>query len=76
MTNIVITPSPTLDLSDSIRQLNRRLDFDLRWRFLPDARDCEAVTRFLARKVKSPPLVALARRARTTVKLLEVSRHV
>ena len=76
MTNIVITPSPTLDLNDSIRQLNRRLDFDLRWRFLPDARDCEAVTRFLARKVKSPAIVALARRARTTVRLLEVSRHV
>ena len=72
----LVNPSPTLDLADSIRQLNRRLDFDLRWRFLPDARDCEAVTRFLARKVKSPALVALARRARTTVKLLEVSRHV
>ena len=72
----LVNPSPTLDLADSIRQLNRRLDFDLRWRFLPDARDCEAVTRFLARKVKSPALVALARRARTTVRLLEVSRHV
>ena len=71
----VITPSPVLDLSDSIRQLHRRLDFDLTYRFLPDARDCEAVTRFLARKVKSPAIVALAKRARTTVKLLEVSRH-
>ena len=72
----VITPSPVLDLSDSIRQLNRRLDFDLYWHFLPDARDCEAVCRYLARKVKSPAIVALARRARTTVRLLEVSRHV
>ena len=76
MTNIVITPSPTLDLSDSIRQLNRRLDFALRWRFLPDARDCEAIARYLARKVKSPALKVLATRARTTVRLLEVSRHV
>ena len=72
----IVNPSPTLDLSDSIRQLNRRLDFDLTYRFLPDARDCEAVTRFLARKCKAPDLVALARRARTTVRLLEVSRHV
>ena len=71
-----VTPSPVLDLSDSIRQLHRRLDFALRWRFLPDARDCEAIARFLARKVKSPALVALARGARTTVRLLEVSRHV
>ena len=72
----IITPSPTLDLSDSIRQLHRRLDFDLTYRFLPDARDCLAIARYLARKVKSPALVALAKRARTTVKLLEVSRHV
>ena len=72
----VITPSPTLDLSDSIRQLHRRLDFDLTYRFLPDARDCLAIARYLARKVKSPALVALAKRARITVKLLEVSRHV
>ena len=72
----LVTPSPTLDLTDSIRQLHRRLDFDLTYRFLPDARDCEAVTRYLARKVKSPALKVLARRARTTVRLLEVSRHV
>ena len=72
----LVNPSPTLDLSDSIRQLHRRLDFDLTYRFLPDARDCEAVTRFLARKCKTPALVALAKRARTTVRLLEVSRHV
>ena len=72
----LVNPSPTLDLADSIRQLHRRLDFDLTYRFLPDARDCEAVTRFLARKVKSPAIMALARRARTTVKLLEVHRHV
>ena len=72
----LVNPSPTLDLTDSIRQLNRRLDFALRWRFLPDARDCEAVCRYLARKCKAPDLVALAKRARTTVKLLEVSRHV
>ena len=72
----IVNPTPVLDLSDSVRQLNRRLDFALRWRFLPDARDCEAVTRFLARKCKAPALVALAKRARTTVKLLEVSRYV
>ncbi len=72
----LVTPSPTLDLTDSIRQLHRRLDFDLTYRFLPDARDCEAVTRYLARKGKSPALKVLARRARTTVRLLEVSRHV
>ena len=72
----LVNPTPVLDLTDSIRHLHRRLDFALRWRFLPDARDCEAVTRFLARKCKAPALVALARRARTTVKLLEVSRHV
>jgi len=73
---ILVNPSPTLDLADSIRQLHRRLDFDLTYRFLPDARDCEAVCRYLARKVKSPAIVALAKRARTTVRLLEVSRHV
>ena len=72
----IVNPSLTRDLSDSIRQLNRRLDFDLYWRFLSDAKDCEAVTRYLARKCKAPALVALAKRARTTVKLLEVSRHV
>ena len=97
----VITPSPVLDLSDSIRQLNRRLDFDLRWqrndlkpfanlqevtstqasqisraRFLPDAREVGTIAQYLARKAKSPALAALAKRARTTVKLLEVSRHV
>ena len=72
----LVNPSPTLDLSDSIRQLHRRLDFALRWRFLPDARDCEAVSRFLARKCKAPALKVLARRAKTTVRLLEVSRHV
>ena len=72
----LVNPSPTLDLTDSIRQLNRRLDFALRWRFLPDARDCEAIARYLARKVKSPALKALATRARATVRLLEVSRHV
>ena len=72
----IVNPAPTLDLADSIRQLHRRLDFDLAWHFASDARDCEAVTRYLARKVKSPALVALARRARTTVRLLEVSRHV
>ena len=71
----LVTPSPTLDLTDSIRQLHRRLDFDLTYRFLPDARDCEAVTRYLARKVKSPALLALARRARVTVRLLEASRY-
>lgn len=72
----VITSAPTLDLSDSIRQLHRRLDFDLTYRFLPDARDCEAVTRFLARKAKSQAIMALAKRARVTVRLLEVSRYV
>ena len=72
----VITPSPTLDLSDSIRQLNRRLDFDLYWHFLPDAREVGTIAQYLARKAKSPALAALAKRARTTVKLLEVSRHV
>ena len=72
----LVNPSPTLDLTDSIRQLHRRLDFDLTYRFLPDARDCEAVCRYLARKCKAPAIVALARRARTTVRLLEVSRHV
>ena len=72
----VITPAPTLDLSDSIRQLHRRLDFDLTYRFLPDARDCLAIARYLARKVKSPALVALAKRARITVRLLEASRYV
>ncbi len=72
----IVNPSPTLDLTDSIRQLHRRLDFDLTYRFLPDARDCEAVCRYLARKCKAPAIVALARRARTTVRLLEVSRHV
>lgn len=41
----LVNPSPTLDLSDSIRQLHRRLE-------------------------------VLATRARTTVRLLEVSRHV
>ena len=71
-----VAPAPTLDLSDSIRQLHRRLDFDLYWHFLPDARDCEAVCRYLARKAKTPALVALARRAQATVRLLEVSRHV
>ena len=72
----VITPSAVLDLSDSIRQLNKRLDFDLRWRFLPDAREVGTIAQYLARKAKSPALAALAKRARTTVKLLEVSRHV
>lgn len=72
----LVNPSPVLDLSDSIRQLHRRLDFDLYWHFLPDARDCEAIARYLARKVKSPALKVLATRARTTVRLLEVSRHV
>ena len=72
----LVKHSPTLDLSDSIRQLHRRLDFDLYWHFLPDARDCEAIARYLARKVKSPALKVLATRARTTVRLLEVSRHV
>ena len=73
---ILVNPSPTLDLADSIRQLHRRLDFDLVYRFASDARDCLAIARYLARKVKSPAIVALARRARTTVRLLEVSRHV
>ena len=72
----LVNPTPVLDLTDSIRQLHRRLDFDLTYRFLPDARDCEAIARYLARKVKSPALKVLATRARTTVRLLEVSRHV
>ena len=72
----VITPSAVLDLSDSIRQLNKRLDFDLRWRFLPDAREVGTIAQYLARKAKSPALAALAKRARTTVKLLEASRYV
>ena len=76
MTNIVITPAPTLDLSDSIRQLNRRLDFALLWHFAPEAREVGTIARFLARRVGTAPLQALARRARTTVRLLEVSRHV
>lgn len=72
----LVNPTPVLDLTDSIRQLHRRLDFDLTYRFLPDARDCEAVCRYLARKAKSPALAALARRARITVRLLEASRYV
>lgn len=76
MTNIVVNPSPTLDLTDSIRQLNKRLDFDLQWRFLPDAREVGTIAQYLARKVKSPALKVLATRARATVRLLEVSRHV
>ena len=72
----LVNQTPVLDLAASIRQLHRRLDFDLVYRFASDARDCEAVTRYLARKVKSPAIVALARRARTTVKLLEASRYV
>jgi len=43
---ILVTPSPTLDLNDSIRQLNRRLDFDLRWRFLPDAREVGTIAQY------------------------------
>ena len=72
----VITPAPTLDLANSIRQLHRRLDFDLTFRFLPDAKDCEAVTRFLASKCKASTLKVLARRAQATVRLLEASRYV
>ena len=72
----LVNPSPTLDLADSIRQLHRRLDFDLTYRFLPDARDCLAIARYLARKTHAPALLALATRARATVRLLEVSRHV
>ena len=72
----LVNPSPTLDLTDSIRQLNRRLDFALRWHFAPEAREVGTIARFLARSVKTAPLQALAKRARTTVKLLEVSRHV
>ena len=72
----LVNPSPTLDLSDSIRQLNRRLDFALLWHFTPEAREVGTIARYLARKVKSPALVALAKRARTTSRLLEVSRHV
>ena len=72
----VITPSPTLDLTDSIRQLHRRLDFALLWHFTPEAREVGTIARYLARKVPSQALKALATRARTTVRLLEVSRHV
>lgn len=75
MTNIV-NPSPVLDLTDSIRQLNRRLDFALSWRFLSDAKDCEAVCKYLARKCQTPALKALALRAKATARLLEVHRHV
>ncbi len=73
---ILVNPSPTLDLSDSIRQLNRRLDFALAWHFDSDAREVGIIARYLARRVGTAPLQALVRRARTTVKLLEVSRHV
>ena len=72
----LVTPSPTLDLSDSIRQLHRRLDFALLWHFTPEAREVGTIARYLARRVGTAPLQALVRRARTTVKLLEVSRHV
>ena len=72
----IVTPSPTLDLSDSIRQLHRRLDFALLWHFTPEAREVGTIARYLARRVGTAPLQALVRRARTTVKLLEVSRHV
>ena len=71
-----VNPSPTLDLAASIRQLNKRLDFNLRYHFIPDAREVGTIASYLARKTKAPALLALARRARTTVKLLEVSRHV
>ena len=72
----IVNPSPVLDLNDSIRQLNRRLDFALLWHFAPEAREVGTIARYLARRVKAPALVALATRARTTVRLLEVSRHV
>ena len=73
---ILVNPSPTLDLNDSIRQLHRRLDFALAWHFDSDAREVGIIARYLARRVGTAPLQALVRRARTTVKLLEASRYV
>ena len=72
----IVTPSPTLDLSDSIRLLHRRLDFALLWHFTPEAREVGTIARYLARKAPSQALKALATRARTTVRLLEASRYV
>ena len=72
----IVNNSHVLDLNDSIRQLNRRLDFALLWHFAPEAREVGTIARYLARRVGTAPLQALVRRARTTVKLLEVSRHV
>ena len=72
----IVNPTPVLDLTDSIRQLHRRLDFALAWHFDSDAREVGIIARYLARKVKSPALKVLATRARATVRLLEASRYV
>ena len=72
----VINPSPPLDLTDSIRQLSKRLDFAIAWHFASEAREVGTIAGYLARKTKAPALLALARRARTTVRLLEAFRYV
>ena len=72
----LVNPSPVLDLNDSIRLLNRRLDFALAWHFDSDAREVGIIARYLARRVGTAPLQAIVRRASATVKLLESSRYV
>ena len=70
-----ITP-PTFDPARVIHRLHRRLSFDLKARFVSDARECVTIARFLARELGSASAKALVNRATATTRLLEMSRHV
>lgn len=72
----VITPSPTLDPARVIHRLHRRLDFDLKARFVSDARECCAVAKFLSKELGTVPARALLARAHAVARFLEVSRYV